>query len=137
METISPKLKPQRNWTKDETEACKRMWAEGKSAADIGKELGRTRDSVIGKWWRLGLSEDQRHAVHLLDAEGDHCRYPLWDDEGINGHGHGNRLMVCGKRGYPWCPKHKAIVFEKASKRKRDAQVIEAERSSGTKRIFG
>lgn len=45
------------SWTDERVEALKAMWAEGKSASHIAKELGGvTRNAVIGKVHRLGLS---------------------------------------------------------------------------------
>ena len=45
------------SWTDDRVETLKAMWAEGKSASQIAKELGGvTRNAVIGKVHRLGLS---------------------------------------------------------------------------------
>ena len=44
-------------WTDDRVELLKNMWGEGKSASQIAKELGGvTRNAVIGKVHRLGLS---------------------------------------------------------------------------------
>ena len=45
------------SWTDDRVEILKRMWGEGASASTIAKELGGvTRNAVIGKVHRLGLS---------------------------------------------------------------------------------
>lgn len=45
------------SWTDDRVEILKKMWAEGNSASAIAKELGGvTRNAVIGKVHRLGLS---------------------------------------------------------------------------------
>ncbi len=44
-------------WTEDREEVLKKLWAEGHSASQIAKELGGvTRNAVIGKVHRLGLS---------------------------------------------------------------------------------
>ena len=44
-------------WTDERVETLKRMWSEGQSASQIAKELGGvTRNAVIGKVHRLGLS---------------------------------------------------------------------------------
>ena len=44
-------------WTDERVETLKRMWGEGASASTIAKELGGvTRNAVIGKVHRLGLS---------------------------------------------------------------------------------
>jgi GcrA cell cycle regulator len=45
------------SWTDERVETLKRMWNEGHSATTIAKELGGvTRNAVIGKVHRLGLS---------------------------------------------------------------------------------
>ncbi|WP_298296932.1 GcrA family cell cycle regulator [uncultured Litoreibacter sp.] len=45
------------SWTEDRVDVLKKMWGEGKSASQIAKELGGvTRNAVIGKVHRLGLS---------------------------------------------------------------------------------
>ena len=45
------------SWTDERVETLTTMWTEGKSASQIAKELGGvTRNAVIGKVHRLGLS---------------------------------------------------------------------------------
>ncbi len=45
------------SWTDARVELLKKMWGEGQSASQIAKELGGvTRNAVIGKVHRLGLS---------------------------------------------------------------------------------
>jgi GcrA cell cycle regulator len=47
----------QMSWTDDRVEVLKKLWVEGQSASQIAKELGGvTRNAVIGKVHRLGLS---------------------------------------------------------------------------------
>ena len=44
-------------WTDDRVEALKKLWLDGHSASQIAKQLGGvTRNAVIGKVHRLGLS---------------------------------------------------------------------------------
>ena len=44
-------------WTDERVEVLKKLWIEGKSASFIAKKLGGvTRNAVIGKVHRLGLS---------------------------------------------------------------------------------
>jgi GcrA cell cycle regulator len=48
---------PAMSWTDERVELLKKMWTEGQSASQIAKELGGvTRNAVIGKVHRLGLS---------------------------------------------------------------------------------
>lgn len=54
------------SWTDERVETLKRMWSDGQSASAIAKELGGvTRNAVIGKVHRLGLSNrnDEPEAV--------------------------------------------------------------------------
>ncbi len=45
------------SWTPDRVETLKKMWSEGQSASQIANDLGGvTRNAVIGKIHRLGLS---------------------------------------------------------------------------------
>ena len=45
------------SWSDERVETLRRMWNEGQSASQIAKELGGvTRNAVIGKVHRLGLS---------------------------------------------------------------------------------
>ena len=45
------------SWTEERVEMLKRLWQEGLSASQIAGELGGvTRNAVIGKVHRLGLS---------------------------------------------------------------------------------
>lgn len=44
-------------WTEDRVDVLKKLWAEGHSASQIARQLGGvTRNAVIGKVHRLGLS---------------------------------------------------------------------------------
>ena len=45
------------SWTDERVDLLKKMWSDGQSASQIAKELGGvTRNAVIGKVHRLGLS---------------------------------------------------------------------------------
>ena len=57
-------------WTDERVELLKKLWADGLSASQIAAELGGiTRNAVIGKVHRLGLSGRAKCAV-LLRAAG-------------------------------------------------------------------
>lgn len=62
-------------WTDERVETLKTMWSEGKSASQIAKELGGiTRNAVIGKVHRLGLSNrgpGGERAEDLLDLQAE------------------------------------------------------------------
>lgn len=57
-------------WTDDRVETLKRMWGEGASASTIAKELGGvTRNAVIGKVHRLGLSNRNPEGARVEAVE--------------------------------------------------------------------
>ena len=75
------------SWTDERVETLKRMWAEGQSASQIAKELGGvTRNAVIGKVHRLGLSNRNEDGAadpaHRLafggDQAGDTLQYGVF-----------------------------------------------------------
>ena len=56
-------------WSDERVELLKRMWGEGASASQIAKELGGvTRNAVIGKVHRLGLSNRTSGAAPAAEA---------------------------------------------------------------------
>jgi GcrA cell cycle regulator len=58
------------SWTDERVEMLKVMWSEGKSASQIAKELGGvTRNAVIGKVHRLGLSNRGPNGDRPEDSE--------------------------------------------------------------------
>ena len=60
------------SWTDERVETLKKMWGEGQSASQIAKELGGvTRNAVIGKVHRLGLSNRTGGATSAKPAAKD------------------------------------------------------------------
>lgn len=60
------------SWTDERVEILKKMWGEGQSASQIAKELGGvTRNAVIGKVHRLGLSNRATGAKSEAKAKAD------------------------------------------------------------------
>jgi GcrA cell cycle regulator len=55
-------------WTEELTRLVERLWMEGKSANQIGKQLGRSRNSVIGKVHRMGLNNVVRQRPTLTPS---------------------------------------------------------------------
>ena len=58
------------SWTKERMALLKKMWLQGKSAAEIAKKLGQgmTRNAVIGKAHRMGLSGGRPATVSKVSA---------------------------------------------------------------------
>ncbi|HRO12482.1 GcrA family cell cycle regulator [Amaricoccus sp.] len=69
------------SWTDERVETLKAMWADGKSASQIAKELGGvTRNAVIGKVHRLGLSNRvgaEADEASAAPAPAEEVREPL------------------------------------------------------------
>lgn len=60
-------------WNDERVELLKRFWAEGLSASQIASKMGGvTRNAVIGKVHRLGLSGRATPAKPLRGCDGDH-----------------------------------------------------------------
>lgn len=117
-------------WTKDRINLLKRLWPEGRSAETIALELGGglTRNAVLGKVARLGLSEahtgarPQREATHrlapepppdgvatLLSVKRADCRWPYGEPGDA-------AFRLCGRpseRG-AFCAAHAAIAYRPA-----------------------
>jgi len=56
-------------WSEILTEKLTRLWIDGASAAEIGKELGVTRNSVLGKVHRLGLEQRAPTPIRFQSPE--------------------------------------------------------------------
>ncbi|WP_415289049.1 GcrA family cell cycle regulator [Brevundimonas sp. S1H14] len=113
-------------WTQDRINLLKRLWPEGRSAETIALELGGglTRNAVLGKVARLGLSEGRtgartrREAAHRVAPDGvatilsvrrTDCRWPYGEPGDA-------AFSLCGRpseRG-AFCAAHAAIAYRPA-----------------------
>jgi len=57
------KTRPSFKWTDSNVSILANMWKAGRSAGDIGKALGTSRGSVMGKVFRLGLARYKAEAA--------------------------------------------------------------------------
>lgn len=110
------------SWTNDKIKQLKKLWLKGKSAVEIAKELGISKNSVIGKVHRLELparpspikKKEERPVVRsvsnakvtgkcrLIDLKNNTCRWPIGEPADKDFH-------FCGKQtatGKPYCPEH-------------------------------
>ena len=125
------------DWTQDRIELLTKLWAEGLSAAEIGKKLDITKNSVVGKVHRLGLPKRQSpikrastteakpaaapkkkakpeepKLITLATLKGSMCAWP----EGEPGT---PEFQFCGKPSVaskPYCAEHCARAYVKSSK---------------------
>lgn len=92
------------DWPAEDLAAAKLMWADGKSATDIASVINKSRASIQGKLWRMGIKREGKKVsvrrrsprprmhlavprpvalpgslVRLLDLTDDNCRYHVGD----------------------------------------------------------
>jgi len=132
------------SWTDDRVDLLKKLWGEGKTAAQIAKELGEgvTRNAVIGKAHRLKLSSrlspiqqntkkvksEARPPVIKRSAK----KIPIYKGKEIpmkdlrdkmcrwpNGDPQEEGFSFCGcnaVEGLPYCPIHAEIAYQVTSR---------------------
>ncbi|MEM9336423.1 MAG: GcrA family cell cycle regulator [Patescibacteria group bacterium] len=72
------------SWTDERVEKLKKLWAEGMSASQIAKSLGGvTRNGVIGKIHRLGLTSRQSEGEKIKGGDGEENKQPKNQPETI------------------------------------------------------
>lgn len=119
-------------WSDEATSQLRALVAQGLTSRDIAKALGGiTRNAVIGKMNRLGLSpvtplpapakEEplEGNQTYLMGLKNFMCRFPMGGD--------GPKIRFCGdptKTG-SWCPEHRKIVFYPKSGVKRNGEEID------------
>ena len=97
-------------WTDDNQDLLVKMWENGASARAIAEALGGgiTRNAVIGKANRMGLSQQPKKALLVEEPEkltmpsAKQCRWPFGDPNDVNFH-------FCGKPivpDWPYCQNH-------------------------------
>jgi GcrA cell cycle regulator len=122
-------------WTPEKIELLKQQWDQGVSITQIGKNLGMTRNAVVGKAHRMGLQRRESPivrgiasvmtpaasapapqtraapppppAVRAIVANGPPCKWPLGDPKS-------SAFRFCGDpalEGYPYCPSHCAAAY--------------------------
>ncbi len=101
-------------WTDDRVGMLRSLWKEGHSARQIAMRIGSgiSRNAVIGKAHRLGLSQRQVKALRRPVAveTGDElssCQFPMGDPMGHD-------FKFCGGKvldGKPYCRHHCGIAY--------------------------
>jgi GcrA cell cycle regulator len=129
------------SWTDDRVSLLKRLWGEGRTAAEIAKELGGiTRNAVIGKAHRLKLSnrvspiqqnkkplskplpekkprqiilrDENRKTLPLTELNGRMCRWPIGDPQ-EEGFGFCGDPSVAS---FPYCADHSRAAYQAATR---------------------
>ena len=100
-------------WTQEKIELLKRHWRDGMSITDIGRKLAISRNAVVGKAHRLGLTGRaspivrRTVAVAVAPRIGPHCKWPIGDPRT-------DRFGFCDKEslpGKPYCASHCAQAY--------------------------
>ncbi len=96
-------------WTDENQDILVKLWKKGTSARDIAEALGGsiTRNAVIGKANRMGLSQQPKKAVaeepeRLTMPSLKHCQWPFGDPNDAD-------FYFCGKPivpDWPYCEEH-------------------------------
>ena len=109
------------NWTEAKVKKLTKLWEKNISAREIAEKLGVgiSRNAVIGKANRLGLTKDlsPKKELSLTDADDDKmfnlkikgCRWPF-GDPGTDD------FYFCGAKqvpGKPYCLEHCMLAYRK------------------------
>ncbi len=119
-------------WSEDRVEKLRKLWADGLTTGEIGKRLGVSKNSVVGKAHRLNLesrpSPIRRSAkkiekakkkptvYKLADLTSQTCRWPFGDPTDDNFH-------FCGLpvfQSKPYCLDHCAQAFVGSNRKTSD-----------------
>jgi GcrA cell cycle regulator len=99
------------DWTPEVVEKLKELWAQGLSITQIGQRLGITRNAVVGKAHRIGLSRRAsvvaRPPVHAAATGGYACKWPIGDPKSQDFHFCGDSALL----GRPYCATHCAEAY--------------------------
>ncbi len=127
-------------WTTEKIKQLKKLWSKGKSTVEIGRELGISKNAVVGKVHRLELNArpspikkttapkpvkkkiKKEGNVSLLDLKLNSCRWPIGEPKDADFH-------FCGKdtvTGKPYCSEHCKLAYtslkELANQNKNEAK---------------
>lgn len=148
------------SWTDDRVDLLKKLWGEGKTAAEIAKELGGvTRNAVIGKAHRLKLSNrvspiqqnkkpaaktpppmSQKKKVQaIMDQDNNKPRKALIDLKKSEcrwpiGDPQDKNFGFCGDHaldGLPYCMEHSQVAYQAATRNR----ILKAEQKSDEEKV--
>jgi GcrA cell cycle regulator len=109
-------------WTDERVDVLKQLWSEGKTASQIASVLGITRNAVIGKAHRIGVSrrpspiKRRKPGATILELTDRMCKWPIGDPRDSD-------FRFCGKQtanGLPYCHDHCSQAYQQPSSRRRD-----------------
>src|SRR5580700_2309548 len=106
------------SWTDERVELLKKLWSDGLSASQIAAELGGiTRNAVIGKVHRLGLS-GRAKSTSTGAPRPRKARSPSMMRIG--------RASIRGNTvtALPYCAYHSRVAYQPATDRRRDKRPL-------------
>lgn len=103
-------------WTDEQIDELVRLWNEGLPTSEIGRLLGTTKNAVVGKAHRLGLSKrqspirkkpDEPEVIRMKELRAGMCSWPIGEPGKPDFH-------FCGRQavpGKPYCAEHCAMAY--------------------------
>ena len=102
-------------WTGNRIEALRRLWQEGLSTAQIGREIGVSKNAVVGKVHRLKLpsrpspikspgTAGNGRGSKVRRFPGRACEWPIGDPGEPDFRFCGQKALVAG----PYCAEHES-----------------------------
>ena len=109
-------------WTEERIEQLVLLWEAGVTTAEIGRQIGVTKNAVIGKVHRLSLiprvvPQKPPEKRNVFDFNGPSCMWPF-------GHPGEEDFHFCGDRplpGKPYCANHAAVAYIRPKDNKSNA----------------
>lgn len=110
-------------WTDEQIEELNRLWNEGLPTSEIGRLLGTTKNAVVGKAHRLGLTKrqspikkkpEEKQVIRLRELRAGMCSWPIGEPGTPDFH-------FCGKpavAGKPYCAEHCSMAYVSGKERK-------------------
>lgn len=102
-------------WSEKELKILKQEWGNGLSAKQIGLLINKTKNAVIGKANRLGLSKETLTKPHLAvvtkkqKSKKEGCQFPIGDYP----YDYCGKPTVAGYSTAVYCKKHYKICYQK------------------------
>ena len=116
-------------WTQEQTAALITLWNKGICASEIGRQMGVTKNSVIGKVFRLQLAK--RRPSPSADADDQNVRRLEWLGTGMCswplGETDKDDFHFCGQTavpGKPYCRTHCDMAYLPTAKSRRSTAVV-------------
>ncbi|MBF0562515.1 MAG: global cell cycle regulator GcrA-like protein [Alphaproteobacteria bacterium] len=122
-------MEPTVVWTDERIAGLVRLWNEGLTTGEIGKRLDVSKNAVVGKAHRLGLTgrpspikrsgvvKKEDHRIRsVVELSATTCRWPIGDPKEPDFHFCGKRILT----GKPYCAEHAAIAYVTSGKNRKD-----------------